>query len=72
MDSVFRLGFEILGNEDEKQSKMLFFKSSQNTMKSNFSKTFFWLKCSLESCAICIENIVSMSILGLEKFASQV
>ena len=41
-------------------------------MKPNFFEIFFQRKCSLGSCATFSENMVSVSVLGFEKFASQV
>ena len=41
-------------------------------MKPNFFRKFFRRKCSLGSCATFSENMVSVFVLGFEKFASQV
>ena len=40
--------------------------------KNLFFEFFLRRKCSLESCATFSENMVSISKMGFEKFASQV
>ena len=49
--------------------KSRFFKNS--FLKNHEADFFFRRKCSLGSCATFSENMVSVSVMGFEKFASQ-
>ena len=74
MDSVLCLGSEKYGIKHKKLLKSESFKTSfqQTTMNPKFFEIFFRRKCSLRSCATFSENMVSISILSIERFASQV
>ena len=49
-------------------SKLLF----KKTMEPNFFEIFFRRKCSPGTCATFSGNMVSVSVMGFEKFAAQV
>ena len=74
MDSVFGLCSEIEGIENEKQSKIAFFQElfSRKPVKLTFLKVFFFDKNVAEDHAQLSENMVSISVLGFEKFAFKV
>ena len=59
-----------IGDQTEKtvKSRILL----KKTHEADFFRNCFWRKCSLGPCAIFSENMVSVSVLGFEKFASQV
>ena len=60
------------GSNIKNSQKWRFFKTSlKKTMKPNFFD-FFRRKCSPGTCATFSENMVSVSVMGLEKFAAQV
>ena len=74
MDSVFGLSFGIEGIEDEKESKIAIFQEffRKKPWSRIFFEIFFRRKYSLGSCAFFNENMVSVSVLGFIKFASQI
>ena len=75
MDPVFGPGSEKWGIKHKKQSKIAFFQNFflKKTMKPIFfSKIFFRRKCSPGTCATFSGNMVSVSVMGFKKFASQV
>ena len=69
MDPVFGPGSEKWGIRHKKQSKIVFFQNFflKKTMKPIFFENFFRRKCSPFS-----GNMVSVSVMGFKKFASQV
>ena len=74
MDPVFGLSFGIEGIKNEKESKLAIFQKFfwKKQWAEFFFETSFRRKYSLRSCAVFSENMVSVSVLGFEKIASQV
>ena len=74
MDPVFGPGSEKWGIKHKKQSKIAFFQNFflKKTMKPIFFENFFRRKCSPGTCATFNGNMVSVSVMGFIKFASQV
>ena len=54
------------------QKERFFGNSFEKTHDADFFRKLFRRKCSLGSCAIFSEIKMSVSVLGFEKFASQV
>ena len=78
MDPVFGPGSEKWGIKHKKQSKidkkigfMVFF-LKEVLKKRFFFENCFQRKCSPGTCATFSGNMVSVSVMGFEKFASQV